>query len=380
LDIYTFQKKISLKWLVWASVAILTVILFFGLRPKGYSHSNNVKWIGDQSGIRFGQYGLAYTDPIKELSRDDSSGADGFSIEIAFKPLSFEERFRFILSLHAGEDRDQLLVGQWRSWQIVMNGDDYAHRRRTKRIGVNSDTQPPEMQFVTITTGKEGTKVFVDGHIRAARKDFKLNMPNGDNVRLLLGNSVYGRHPWKGEIHGLAIYGYTLAAKVVAEHFSQWSADRSFLFAAHARPFILYLFDEKGGNKAIDHSGGIHHLTIPSKMQILDKKFLPLPWDRYQIGPGFAQDTFLNLIGFLPLGFILAITFFKVGSVFKRHNIQLAVILCFTVSLTIEIVQAWIPSRSSDSLDLILNTLGGFLGAVICYQLLGARRKAHGSR
>ena len=72
------------------------MILFFGLRPKGYSSSNNVKWIGDQPGIRFDQYGTGYTDPIKELSKEDESGTGGFSIEIALKPLNFEQGFSFI--------------------------------------------------------------------------------------------------------------------------------------------------------------------------------------------------------------------------------------------------------------------------------------------
>jgi len=54
------------------------------------------------------------------------SELNGFSIIIAFKPESFrEEGFNFILSIHNGKNCDQLLVGQWRSYIIIMNGDDY---------------------------------------------------------------------------------------------------------------------------------------------------------------------------------------------------------------------------------------------------------------
>jgi glycopeptide antibiotics resistance protein len=35
------------------------------------------------------------------------------------------------------------------------------------------------------------------------------------------------------------------------------------------------------------------------------------------------------------------------------------------ISLTIELAQAWMTSRSSQSLDLIFNTLGGCLGAML---------------
>ncbi len=88
LDFLKYQEKISLKCLVGLSVTVLFVILFFGLRPKDFNFSNHVKWITGQPGIRFSGYGIAYTDPIKKLSKEDGSEANGFSIEIALNKLS----------------------------------------------------------------------------------------------------------------------------------------------------------------------------------------------------------------------------------------------------------------------------------------------------
>jgi glycopeptide antibiotics resistance protein len=42
----------------------------------------------------------------------------------------------------------------------------------------------------------------------------------------------------------------------------------------------------------------------------------------------------------------------------------ISVSVCLTVSLFIEVFQAWVPSRSSSSLDLMLNGFGGWLGTV----------------
>ena len=109
MDFSKYQKKISLKCLVGLSVAVLFGILFFGLWPKGFNFSNDVTWITEQPGIRFSGYGIAYTDPIKELSKEDDSGENGFSVEIALKPLSAQEGFNFIFALHNGNDRNQLL-------------------------------------------------------------------------------------------------------------------------------------------------------------------------------------------------------------------------------------------------------------------------------
>ncbi len=374
-------KNNSLKWLTGLSVVVLLVILFFGLRPKGFNFSNSVSRIDNQAGIRFSKYGIAYTDPIEELRKENGFGENGFSVEIALKPLSAQEGFNFIFALHNGNDRNQLLVGQWRSWIIAMNGDDYDHKRRVKRISANIASQSSKIRFLTITTGKDGTKVYIDGQLIRTERDLTLSIPYGDNARLLLGNSVYGRHSWQGGIYGLAFYGHSLADKDVSSHFHRWSGTRNFNFAGEDQPFILYLFDERGGNTALDHSGNNHPLNIPSKMSVLDRKILATEWKRLELNSRSLQDMVVNLIGFIPLGFVLLATFYKAGAYSKKHGFLITIAICFTVSLAIEILQAWIPSRSSDSLDLMLNTLGGFLGAKFSYYIMkGSRHKVKGQR
>ena len=366
MDFSTYQKKISLKCLVGLSGIVLFVILFFGLRPKDFNFSNRVKWITGQPGIRFSGYGIAYTDPIKELSKEDDFGGNGFSIEIVLKPASYhEDGFNFILAIHNGKDSNQLLVGQWHSSIIVMNGDDYNHKRRTKRIAVKLTAVPPTTRFVTITTGKYGTSIYLDGKLIRTKRDLALKMPENGKSRLLLGNSVYGRNSWKGDLYGLAFYRHILTDQNVKMHFDNWFKDKNFLFAQKHKTVVLYLFNEKGGKRVLDHGGGNYDLEIPSRMQILDKKILSLTWEQLNFDSGFIRDIIINFAGFIPLGFILIATFVKAGGSFEKHGILITVVLCFTVSLAIEILQAWIPSRSSDFLDLLLNTLGALSGVMI---------------
>ena len=131
--------KISLKLMAGLSAAILIIILIFGLRLKGFSFSNNVDWIKDQPGIRFRQYGIAFTKPSFQFIQKDISAPNGFSLEIAIKPASkYETGFNFIMALHSGKDRNQLLMGQWKSWIILMNGDVYYNKRKIKRIAVDT--------------------------------------------------------------------------------------------------------------------------------------------------------------------------------------------------------------------------------------------------
>jgi len=108
-------------------------------------------------------------------------------------------------------------------------------------------------------------------------------------------------------------------------------------------------------------------------MRILDKKILSLTWEELNFDSRFIQDIIINFAGFIPLGFVLIATFIKAGGFFKKYGILITLVSGFTVSLTIEFLQAWIPSRSSDILDLIFNTLGTLLGVMLYIFLLTIR-------
>ena len=191
-------KQIPLKWFVGVSAVFLLFILILGLRPKDFSFSGRVSWITDQAGIRFSKYGIAYTDPFIERAETNLPQANGFSIEIALKPASDHDKgFNFILALYNQKNSAQLVMGQWRSWIILMNGDDYAHKRRTKRITIDTAPLPPTTQLITVTTGPKGTKIYVGGQLIRSKKNFTLKIPAGPKSRLLLGNSVYNRHSWR---------------------------------------------------------------------------------------------------------------------------------------------------------------------------------------
>ena len=366
MDFSRYLNKISLRWWIGLTIAVLFVILFFGLLPKGYLFLNDVTWLIKQPGIRFNGYGIAYTDPIKELNNAGDTYANGLSIEIALKPASFHEPgFNFLFAIHNGNDGKQLVIGQYRSWLIAMNGDDYDHRRKTKRIAVNLAEALPIPQFASITTGKDGTHIYLNGRLIRTKRDLTLKIPEGENGRLLLGNSVYGRHHWKGDVMGLAVYRYPLSDQDVTTHFNLWLKDGNFLFAKKYKPDMLYVFDEKNGEKVMDRAGGNIYFNIPSKMKILDRKILSFSWRRPKLDVEFFEDVMINLIGFIPFGFFLNATFAKAGKSFERHGILITIVLCFFVSLFIEVLQAWMPSRSSDVLDLVFNTSGGALGALL---------------
>jgi hypothetical protein len=246
-----------------------------------------------------------------------------------------------------------------------MNGDDYSNRKTTRRIVASQIFKNSQEAFLSITTGKEGTTAYIDGRLIKRKKDLKLKIPHeGKSTRLILGNSVYGNSFWRGEIYGLAFYNHVLKPEQVKSHFDTWSKARDFSFAKKEKPFLLFLFDEREGISSFDHTNGNHHLNIPKRVHVLKKRMLSLPWVDLKLDQSFIQDFIVNLVGFIPLGFFLCATLFEFGGIFQNRVILVAVIFSFTISLLIEISQAWMPSRSSQILDLLLNTSGALIGAI----------------
>ena len=78
----------------------------------------------------------------------------------------------------------------------------------------------------------------------------------------------------------------------------------------------------------------------------------------------FVKDVTVNVLGFIPFGFLLA----SLLRTSLRSNWKLALVTTaagFLLSFVIELIQAWMPSRDSSLLDLLMNTTGTLLGTLI---------------
>ena len=76
----------------------------------------------------------------------------------------------------------------------------------------------------------------------------------------------------------------------------------------------------------------------------------------------------INITGFIPMGFLLGALLWQANYRDIKKQLLLVMLACGAISLMIELAQAWIPSRSSQMLDFILNTLGAGIG-VICHSV-----------
>ncbi|KAF7600755.1 MAG: hypothetical protein CGU28_11165 [Candidatus Dactylopiibacterium carminicum] len=85
--------------------------------------------------------------------------------------------------------------------------------------------------------------------------------------------------------------------------------------------------------------------------------FLFEPWQKYIS----YSDVYLNVLGYLPLGFMLAATLRGQHAVAVLAWVTL---VSFTLSFSVECLQYYLPSRISSNLDLATNVLGGVLGGM----------------
>lgn len=87
--------------------------------------------------------------------------------------------------------------------------------------------------------------------------------------------------------------------------------------------------------------------------------YLAAPWPRYVT----LFDLATNVLLYLPLGFLLALSFYPRCR--GRWAAVLAGLLATVFSAAIEAAQTYLPERISSNVDLLTNAVGGWLGAMI---------------
>ena len=74
-------------------------------------------------------------------------------------------------------------------------------------------------------------------------------------------------------------------------------------------------------------------------------------------------DVATNVIGYVPLGFLLVLSALRVGR--DRFAVVTATLLAGLLSFSMESLQSYLPSRVPSNVDLGLNLLGAWLGAML---------------
>ena len=96
---------------------------------------------------------------------------------------------------------------------------------------------------------------------------------------------------------------------------------------------------------------------------ILPWAYLTQPLPKYWTG----FDVAINIAGYAPLGFLGVLTASRTGR--GRYAVLGVTLLAFTLSMILEGVQNYLPSRRASNVDLWLNALGGLIGGLSAWAL-----------
>ena len=135
------------------------------------------------------------------------------------------------------------------------------------------------------------------------------------------------------------------------------------LFAAYLILLFYFLFFSEGLGRASTETEYRYNLTLFREI----KRFIEY---RHVLG---YQAVFLNVVGnviaFMPFGFLLP------PLMNYKTNWFVTTIWAFLFSLFVETIQLFFRLGSFDVDDMLLNTVGGLLGYIICILLKGTKGK-----
>jgi VanZ family protein len=365
--------------LVALTFLVLSATLSAAFWPFSFHPPNSARWLPDGSGLHLGNHPLVISS--RALNEQDICAGSGVSLELwltadqnsssgtilQFSSPEFPENFALRQSLG-----DLALARTWKSAR---------GQRKLKLLYVDDEFSRHKQMLATIVADTGETSVFVDGEVKKSSRTFGLSCSDFLGT-LLLGNSSIQNHGWNGSVRGLAIYDRSLSAGEAREHFREWSqAGTSSLSVLGAK--MLFLFEVGVGSVVRESGQSDLSFNIPAHYAILHQRFLEPFWEEFDGSRAYWEDVAVNVFGFMPLGICLAALSRYRGA---PKSVVLATALCFAVSLTIEVLQAYMPLRNSGMTDVITNTTGGLLGGLIyarCASLLGKENwrrpeKAHG--
>jgi hypothetical protein len=348
--------------LPFACILVISTLFTAGLFPFNAFPRNQVTWLPTGNGLQFGEHGVVFAKgPVKPVrpKRDSSC-----TLSIRLQPgTSWRGASGTLLGIYIPENQSQFRLMQWRD--VLMMRKDYrdaANHSKTSQVDLDHAFLADEPVSFTITSGSGGSVLYRNGTRAAGLTRLGLSCENFAG-QLVLGDSAIIDNAWPGNILDLAIYDRELTPQEIAGKYASWHGNQTDQESGGDQHVVArYAFSEGSGQIVHGEPRSAPDLYIPEMFKVPHKKMLMWPWeeshDKLEL-----RDVLINIFGFVPFGFVF-VAYLKWNRNLSRAAI--VTILCgAAISLTIEILQEYIPGRDSGVLDLITNTLGTFLGVLL---------------
>jgi VanZ family protein len=227
-------------------------------------------------------------------------------------------------------------------------------------IAVDDVFLNPNTILITITSGPQGTSVYLDGVKEKTFSEFSFTAADLTG-RLVIGNSPVDNRSWSGYVWGLGIFDHELPPAQVSQHYAAWLESQGSALSGTDSAKALYFFDERTGRVAHNQRASEPNLDIPERYFVLHPQFLKVPWEEFEDNWGYWTNFVLNVVAFVPFGLAFCAYFSSVMQL--KRGLATTICMGALLSLSIEMLQAFIPTRDSGMTDVITNTSGAAIGA-----------------
>jgi len=354
------------KLTVCLSVAILIVTVYFGTKPFNFISRNDLEFASKTNGLSFNQSSIEGESSQRAIAYtlDSLSLAENqpISILLELTPTRKPDGLGTLIQLHDAGTQPPLIVAQWQSHLTVRSRRSASSSNRPYReIGLRDCLENGETVSLLISSSETDAFIYVNGVLAERTPGFTLIDPDASNTaQIVLGSSASGEQYWIGEMNRLAIFDQQVNPQEIR--------------SGSIYPLIEYSFQNSKDTTIPNLRSEAFALQTPFRFKPIQlKRFAPLSdWDPNRSGQ--YQDTILNLFGFIPIGLVF---FLFIGRELNNRTLQFigVVLACFILSFAIEYAQIYLPSRSPSHLDLLGNSLGGCIAAII-----GIRLKIEGDK
>ena len=354
-----FRDLHILGWALGA-LCLLTLVatLIAGLWPF-HPPRNQVSWMANENALRFGEAGTVLSSKPFAFAGSDGPSC---SLEIWFEPARTWTTGSIFTFYGPPNPRPFSLQQDFTALVLQLGPGSENYPTVPAQVRVD-DVIRKKQAFLTVTSDGQSTSVYLDGQLVTRSPGFELSLSNLAG-QLILANSPFRGHNWRGQLRGFAIYGTELSREEVVQHYVDWTQKGEPVIGKAEQAAALYLFNEREGRTIHNAIGPGFELDIPKRYLVVHQLLFESPTAEVRSEPNYLNNAMLNIAGFIPLGFCFSLYFTGVWRM--KHAVLLTVILGATISVVIELCQAYLPTRYSGVTDIITNTIGTFVGVVLC--------------
>lgn len=349
------------KVLGFLCLLLAGTLLAFGLWPFNPFPPNHVAWLPNEDGLRFTKDGVVFSSA--SLKFDAMAARSSCALELWLQPAegSTSDPTTF-LAFYSAESPLKFRLLQFRDELLLRSQKrDSSGRQRQAELAVGNVFRQSVPVLIGISVSRGETTIYLNGSLATRSTQFPSSCDDLTG-QLILGSSPVAYKTWHGDMLGLALYDHGLSSGDALAHFEAWKNRSASSYIDDSASTAFY-FRERTGRLTRNQVTSQPDLQIPLTFNIPHKRILLPPWKEFYPTREYVADLIVNVVGFIPWGFLFY-AYLKFGRGHDRSG-SLTLLAGFAISLTIELLQAFIPSRYSGTTDLITNTFGTGLGILI---------------